>query len=97
MINQFQINEELIGEDFETTVQAYLQRDIQMNLDPGQMIQKSLKKLGYDGNNLHFVNADFQNITLTVDVNYLQDIIDEVNIEKFYRYLPLDALVYIGY
>lgn len=37
----------LIGVDHDTTVQAYLERDSSMNLDPNVQILKSLQKLGY--------------------------------------------------
>lgn len=93
----FQIDEELIGEDYETTVQAYLQRDIQFNLESNKIISDALKKLGYDGQNLHFWNNLFQNAALPVDINYLQEIVEQANVEKFYRALTLDALNYLGY
>jgi hypothetical protein len=97
MLEVIQINEELIGEDFETTVQAYLQRDIQFNLEPKKIISDALRKLGYDGHNLHFWNNMLQNANLPVDINYLQEIVEQADVEKFYRALTLDALNYLGY
>jgi len=97
MLDLNQIDEELIGEDFETTVQAYLRRDIQFNLESKKIISDALKKLGYDGHNLHFWNNMLQNANLPVDINYLEEIVEQADVEKFYRALTLDALNYLGY
>ena len=91
------IDEEMIGEDYETTVQGYLLRNERFNLDPKQVIANALRKLGYDGNNLHFLGGNFQAVALNLDVNQIQDIIQGANVEQFYRLLTLDALNYLGY
>ncbi len=97
MLDLIQIEEELIGEDFETTVQAYLQRNQRYNLESKKVISDALRKLGYDGHNLHFWNNMLQNANLQVDINYLQEIVEQADVEKFYRALTLDALNYLGY
>ena len=97
MLDLVQIDEELIGEDYETTVQAYLQRDIRFNLESNKVISDALKKLGYDGQKLHFWNNMLQIANLPVNINYLQEIVEQADVEKFYRALTLDALNYLGY
>ena len=89
LINNFVINEELIGEDHEITIRAYLQRDIEFNLDPKNIIEHALKKLNYDGNIFSYLNVQVQ-----VEMH---DIINNNDIEGFYRSLPFDALNYLGY
>jgi hypothetical protein len=97
MLDQVIINEELIGEDFETTVRAYLARDVEHNLQPDDILSHSLRKLGYDGNKLWFLNGNFQNANLEVNHEILQDILVNNDVETFYRSLSLDALNYLGY
>jgi hypothetical protein len=97
MLDQFMINEELIGEDFETTVQAYLVRDEKYNLQAEDILSHSLQKLGYDGNKLCFLNGNFKTTNLEVNHGYLQDIIVNKDVETFYRSLSQDALNYLGY
>ena len=95
--DQFIINEDLIGEDFETTVQAYLARDEEFNLQADYILSHSLRKLGYDGNKIWFWNENLQNDNLEVNHGLLQDIIVNKDVKKFYRSLSLAALNYLGY
>jgi hypothetical protein len=97
MLNQFVIDKELIGEDYETTVQAYLVRDEKYNLQAEDILSDGLRKLGYDGNKLWFWNANFQNDNTEINHGFLQDILANKDVEKFYRCLNLDALNYLGY
>jgi hypothetical protein len=41
------VNKDFIGIDYETTVNAYIQRDITMNVNFEEQIKKHMKKLGY--------------------------------------------------
>jgi hypothetical protein len=91
------INEELIGEDFETTVKAYLLRDEKFNLQAENILSHSLRKLSFDGNKIWFLNSHFQNDNMELNNGYLQDILANSDVEKFYRCLNLDALNYLGY
>jgi len=97
MMNQFIIDPELIGEDYETTVRAYLVRDEEFNLQAEDILSHSLQQLGYDGNKLWFLNGNFQTTNLEVNNGYLQDILANKDVETFYRSLSLDALNYLGY
>jgi hypothetical protein len=97
MLDVFMVDKKLIGEDFETTVQAYLMRDEEFNLQPEYILSSSLRKLGYDGNKLWFWNGNLQTTNLEVNNGYLQDILANNDVEKFYRSLSLDALNYLGY
>lgn len=97
MLDVFMIDEELIGEDYETTVRAYLARDERYNLQAEDILSHSLKKLGYDGNNLWFWSGNLQTVNLEVNHGNLQDILANKDVEKFYRSLSLDALNYLGY
>lgn len=97
MLDVFVIDEELIGVDYETTVRAYLARDERYNLEAEKILSHSLKKLGYDGNNLWFWNGNLQTTNLEMNHGNLQDILANKDVEKFYRSLSLDALNYLGY
>jgi len=97
MLDVFVIDEELIGVDYETTVRAYLARDERYNLEAEKILSHSLKKLGYDGNKLCFLNGNLQNDNLEMNHGILQDILANNDVEKFYRSLSLDALNYLGY
>lgn len=97
MLDEVMIDEELIGIDYETTVQAYLARDEKFNLQPDYIFSHSLRKLGYDGNKLCFLNGNLQNDNLEMNHGNLQDILANNDVEKFYRSLSLDALNYLGY
>jgi len=91
-LEEAMINEELIGVDFETTIQAYLQRDIRFNLYPNEIILKALNKLSFDGNSIHFLNE-----IKYINPNFLSVIINNADTELFYRFIGFDALNYIGY
>jgi hypothetical protein len=91
------INEELIGEDYETTVQAYLARDEKFNLQAEVILSNGLRKLGYDGNKIWFLNGNLQNDSMELNNGHLKDILANNDVEKFYRSLNLNALNYLGY
>ncbi len=97
MLDVFVIDEELVGEDYETTVRAYLARDEKYNLQAEYILSHSLRKLGYDGNKLWFWNGNLQTTNLEMNHGNLQDILANKDVEKFYRSLSLDALNYLGY
>lgn len=97
MLEQFMINEELIGEDYETTVQAYLARDEKFNLQAEVILSNGLRKLGYDGNKIWFLNGNLQNDSMELNNGHLKDILANNDVEKFYRSLNLNALNYLGY
>jgi hypothetical protein len=97
MLAQFVIDEELIGEDYETTVRAYLARDEEFNLEAENILSHALRKLGYDGNKIWFLNANIQNDSMELNNGYLNDIVANKDVETFYRSLSQDALNYLGY
>ena len=97
MLDHVMIDEELIGEDFETTVRAYLARDEELNLQADDILSDGLRKLGYDGNKIWFWNNNCKTTNLEMNHGLLQEILANKDVEKFYRSLSLDALNYLGY
>lgn len=93
----FVIDEHLIGVDHETTIQAYLARDIEFNRYPNEIVQSSLQKLSFDGNGIYYLNSNFEPEIKYISPDFLSYVIKHGNIESFYRYIGFDALNYLGY
>jgi hypothetical protein len=65
----------LIGIDYLTTVNAYHQRDIEMNINNNESIIKSLKKLGY------YNNIDYQQLDIELKKSYIENLFKKINNE----------------
>ena len=87
--NMSQINESLIGIDFNTTVNAYILRDKLMNINANEHVMHCLQKLGYFNLNMpEEIQKFLVNQTITKIQLALTDSMDST-----YRYKTIDQVM----
>jgi hypothetical protein len=84
-----QINEALIGIDYNHTVTAYLVRDKLMNIDPNEHVVHCLKKLGYFNLNMP---EEIQKFLVNQTMKKIQMALND-DMDSTYRYKTVDQVM----
>jgi hypothetical protein len=97
MLSMSYYEEDVIDNDYEEIIFAYVVRNIELGLRSRMMIRNAIAKFQYDGAYFYYVDESQNTIARSVDNVKLGKFIRRKDIEGFYRYLNLDELTYLGY